>query len=169
MCVSSSPERNPVPCTWLSPSSPGTHQSLPVYDCSVMSNCATPQTVARQAPLSMGFSRQEHWGGLPCPPPPGRLVGIKLTSPVHWQADSLPPEPPGTSLCSAILPLNSWALSNQEQWEVGSDFWKDWLGDPKTDWKCHCCPPHVSNECHSRYLLWIVGRRYFFFLIKKKH
>ena len=26
-------------------------------------------TVARQAPLSMGFSRQEHWGGLSCPPP----------------------------------------------------------------------------------------------------
>ena len=26
-------------------------------------------TVARQAPLSMGFSRQEYWSGLPCPPP----------------------------------------------------------------------------------------------------
>ena len=25
--------------------------------------------VARQAPLSIGFSRQEHWSGLPCPPP----------------------------------------------------------------------------------------------------
>ena len=31
--------------------------------------CATPWLVACQAPLSMGFSRQEHWGGLPCPPP----------------------------------------------------------------------------------------------------
>ena len=30
---------------------------------------ATPGTVARQAPLSMGFSRQEYWSGLPCPPP----------------------------------------------------------------------------------------------------
>ena len=28
-----------------------------------------PWTVARQAPLSMGFSRQEYWSGLPCPPP----------------------------------------------------------------------------------------------------
>ena len=28
---------------------------------------ATLWTVARQAPLSMGFSRQEHWSGLPCP------------------------------------------------------------------------------------------------------
>ena len=30
---------------------------------------ATLWTVARQAPLSMGFSRQEHWSGLPCPSP----------------------------------------------------------------------------------------------------
>ena len=29
----------------------------------------TPWTVARQAPLSMGFSRQKHWSGLLCPPP----------------------------------------------------------------------------------------------------
>ena len=29
---------------------------------------ATPWIVARQAPLSMGFSRQEYWSGLPCPP-----------------------------------------------------------------------------------------------------
>ena len=28
-------------------------------------------TVAHQAPLSMGFSRQEYWSGLPCPPPGG--------------------------------------------------------------------------------------------------
>ena len=30
---------------------------------------ATPWSVALQAPLSMGFSRQEYWSGLPCPPP----------------------------------------------------------------------------------------------------
>ena len=30
---------------------------------------ATPWTVAHQAPLSSGFSRQEYWSGLPCPPP----------------------------------------------------------------------------------------------------
>ena len=46
---------------------------------------ATSWTVAHQAPLSMGFSRQEYWSGLPCPPP-GDLPkpGIKpasLTSP----------------------------------------------------------------------------------------
>ena len=42
---------------------------------------ATPWTVAHQAPLSMGLSRQEYWSGLPCPPP-GDLTnpGIKPTS-----------------------------------------------------------------------------------------
>ena len=44
---------------------------------------ATPWTSACQAPLSMGFSRQEYWSGLPFPPP-GDLPdpGIKPTSPV---------------------------------------------------------------------------------------
>ena len=42
---------------------------------------ATIWTVASQAPLSMGFSRQEYWSGLPCPPP-GDLPdpGMKPTS-----------------------------------------------------------------------------------------
>ena len=31
---------------------------------------ATLWPAARQAPLSMGSSKQEHWSGLPCPPPP---------------------------------------------------------------------------------------------------
>ena len=43
---------------------------------------ATLWTVALQAPLSMGFSRQEYWSALPCPPP-GYFpdLGIKNTSP----------------------------------------------------------------------------------------
>ena len=36
-----------------------------------MSDCAATWTVARQAPLSMGFPRQEYWSGSPCPPPGG--------------------------------------------------------------------------------------------------
>ena len=31
--------------------------------------CATPETTAHQAPPSLGFSRQEHWSGLPFPSP----------------------------------------------------------------------------------------------------
>ena len=46
---------------------------------------ATPWTVAFQAPLSMGLSRQEYWSGLPCPPPgdlpnPG-IERVSLISP----------------------------------------------------------------------------------------
>ena len=56
---------------------------------------ATPWIVAYQASLSMGFSRQEYWSGLPFPSP-GDLPdpGIKPRSPA-LQADSLPSEPPG--------------------------------------------------------------------------
>ena len=55
----------------------------------------TPWTVARQAPVSMEFSRQEDWSGLPCPPP-GDLPdpGIKPRS-SSLQADPSPSEPPG--------------------------------------------------------------------------
>ena len=58
---------------------------------------ATPWTVACQAPLSMGFSRQEYWSGLPFPFP-GDLpdLGIEPRSPA-LQADSLPSESPGKS------------------------------------------------------------------------
>ena len=63
--------------------------------CSVASSVSlfvTPWTVARQAPLSMGFFRQEYWSGFPCPPP-GDLPdpGIKPTSPVSpaLQVDAL--------------------------------------------------------------------------------
>ena len=52
-------------------------------------------TVAHQAPLSMGFSQQECWSGLPFPPL-GDLPdpGIEPASP-GLQADSSPAEPPG--------------------------------------------------------------------------
>ena len=47
-------------------------------------------TVALQAPLSMGFSSQEHWSGLPCPPPGDPPdPGAEAPSPA-LQADSLP-------------------------------------------------------------------------------
>ena len=60
---------------------------------SVVSNSATPWTVAYLAVLSMEFPREEYWSGLPFPPP-GDLPnpGIKPMSPESpaLQADSLP-------------------------------------------------------------------------------
>ena len=61
--------------------------------------CVTPQSVARQAPLSMGFSRQDYRSGLLCHPPGGLPnPAIKPRSPTS-QTDSLPPEPPGKRPC----------------------------------------------------------------------
>ena len=61
-----------------------------------MSNSfATPWTIACQAPLSMEFSRQESWSGLPFPPP-GDLpdLGIELVSPA-LAGGFFTTEPPG--------------------------------------------------------------------------
>ena len=58
-------------------------------------------SVAHWVPVSIGFSRQEYWSGLPCPPP-GDLpnLGIKhmSLSLLHWQASSIPLPPPGKPL-----------------------------------------------------------------------
>ena len=54
---------------------------------------ATPWTVALQAPLSMGFPRQEYWSGLPCPLPedlPDPGSNLCLLGLLHWQVASLP-------------------------------------------------------------------------------
>ena len=68
---------------------------------SVVSDSVTPWTGARQAPLSMGFSRQEYWSDwseLPFPSPGDPPdPGIELVSPA-LKADSLPSEPPGKSI-----------------------------------------------------------------------
>ena len=86
-----------------------------VFSHSVMSeSSATTQTLARQAPLSMGFSRQEYWSGLPFPSP-GDLPSPKIEPPSlvspTLAVDSLPLGHlggPSSStkvriLCSAVL------------------------------------------------------------------
>ena len=63
----------------------------------------TPWTVAHQAPLSMGFSRQEYWSGLPFPSPMDLPnPGIEPRSPT-LQADSLLPELPGNYLLTSVF------------------------------------------------------------------
>ena len=64
---------------------------------------ATLWTIACQAPLSMGFSRQEYCSGLPCPPLgdlPNPGIQPHLFCLLHWQAGSWPLVPPGKSLIS---------------------------------------------------------------------
>ena len=77
---------------------------------SVVSDSVTPCTVAHQAPLSMGFSRQEYWRRLPfhssgdLPDP-----GIEPRFPT-LQADSLPSEPPGKFLLKSGMCAIHWFL-----------------------------------------------------------
>ena len=69
-----------------------------------MSNSATPRPVACQAPLSMRFSRQEYWSGLPFPSP-GHLPNPGIQpGPLALQADSLPSEPPGKPIYLLFIP-----------------------------------------------------------------
>ena len=68
----------------------------------------TPWTIAHQASLSMGFSRQEYWSELPCPPP-GDLPdpGVKHGYPA-LQADTLPCEPQASA-------SSNWCVVKKEK------------------------------------------------------
>ena len=85
--------------------------------CSVVSDCATPWTVAHQAPLSTGFSRPEYWSGLPFPSP-GDLPnpGIEPMSPAFPALASIfsTTEPPGKPQIGAY----PWNILSQETFSV---------------------------------------------------
>ena len=72
----------------------------------VAQSCPTlcnTMTVALQAPLSMGFPREEYQSGLPFPSPRDLLnPGMEPESP-ELQADSLPTEPPGNNTVLMLL------------------------------------------------------------------
>ena len=69
--------------------------------------CATPWTVAHQAPLSMEFSRQEYWSGLPCPPPRdlpnSGIEPMSLASPALAGGFLTTEQPRKLSLCTMVI------------------------------------------------------------------
>ena len=96
---------------------------------------ATPWTAAYQAPLSMGFSRQKYWSGVPLPSP---------ASP----ANSLPPEPPGKLSQMPVADSNHWDWIQCPQGFLGGSVVKnppavaggmDWIPDPG-NLTCPCTP-----------------------------
>ena len=118
--TASTTEAGRGPAGALLPSPPlGTGRSCPSYQCGHHFSTsllvltlrrlrlfATPWTVARQAPLSMGFSRQQYWSGLPRPPLRDLPnPGIEPRSPA-LQTDSLPSEPPGKSKNTGVGSLS---------------------------------------------------------------
>ena len=106
--IDGSPPGSPVPgilqartLEWVAISfSNASKWKVKVKSLSSVQLVATPWTAAYQAPLSMGFSRQEYWSRLPCPPP-GDLPnpGIEPGSPA-LQVDALPAKLPGKPFCS---------------------------------------------------------------------
>ena len=89
---------------------------------------ATPWTVARQAPLSMGFSRQEYQSGLPFPPP-GDLPnpGIKRMSPVLAGGFCITelPEKPTKYLFIRLWHMGSSSLTRDRTWALLHQEYKD--------------------------------------------
>ena len=84
----------------------------------------TPWTVACQSPLSVEFSRQEHWSGLPFSSP-GDLSdpGIQPGSPA-LQADALPSKPPGNQVRTALSTsyiLSHLSLTNGLLWWLSGE------------------------------------------------
>ena len=87
----------------------------------VSDSFAIPWTAAGQAPLSMGFSRQEYWSGLPFPSP-GDLPnhGIEPWDLLHWQAGSLPSESPGkpSKYTKAFVNFKSFIIKTLSKLEI---------------------------------------------------
>ena len=87
---------------------------------------ATPWSVACQAPLSMGFPRQEYWSGLPFPFP-GELPDLRIKPrSFSLQPDSLLSEPPGKCLVTLLIPLKG-PISKYSHilryWELDFNIW----------------------------------------------
>ena len=112
----------------------------------------TPWTVVCQVPLSAGFSKQEYWSGLPCPPS-GDLPkpGIKPRFPA-LQADSLPAEPPrkpmNIGVHSLSLPRGSSWPRNQTgvSCTVGGFFTSWATREAHTQWRPLTCQALASSQ-----------------------
>ena len=113
-------------CSFISaPSFPNSALNVSACTLSRVRLFVTPGTVAHQAPLSMGFSRQEYWSGLPFPSPgdlPDPGIDPHLLHLLHWQADSFTVETPGTplnvTLCEFWYPPSSH-LHRDPKWGQG--------------------------------------------------
>ena len=127
-----------------------------VLGCSVASDSATPWTIARQAPLSMKFSRQEYWNGLSFPTP-GDLLdpGIKpesLVSPALAGHYSLPLVPP------FINQLTNNKSSPSLAWKIVAALSQVWSlpllfsYSVFSMWKTNQAPPLLCSERSSGFL-----------------
>ena len=110
--------------------------------------CATPQTAAHQAPLSLGFSRQEYWSGLPFPFP---MHACMLSCFSHVR------------LCVAL-----WTAAHQALLSMGFSRQEYWSGLPcpsPIKWTSFWLTFHLLSPCfisinNANYLsIWIVKNK----------
>ena len=87
--------------------------------------CATPLTAAHEAHLSLGFSRQEHWSGLPFP------------SPMHKSESEV------VQSCPTVA--TPWTAAYQAPPSMGFSRQKYWSGVP--------LPSPLVNSSHSQFLI----------------
>ena len=100
-----------------------------------------------------GFSRQEYWSGLPCPPPENLPnPGIESWSPALW-ADSIPSEPlgkPKNTRVGSLSPIQENFLTQESKW--GLLHWRrihyqlSYPGSPN----CMVCVNCVSINCRNK-------------------
>ena len=99
-------------------------------------SCVTPETAAHQAPLSLGFSRQEHWSGLPFP------------SPIHesekWKVKV-------KSLSRVRLFATPWTVAYQAPPPMGFSRQEYWSGLPLPS------PPHLSRKPYTESASFLCG------------
>ena len=94
--------------------------------------CATPQTAAHQALLSLGFSRQEHWSGLPLPSPMHeRKSESEIAQSCPTLCDPMDCSPPGSSIHGTfharVLEWVAIAFSELLKSFIGATLWSLYL------------------------------------------
>ena len=134
-------------------------------------------TLAHQAPLSMGLSRQEYWAGLLCPLPgdlPPQGSNPHLLCLLDWQVGSLPLAPPGKPL----LAINSLNFCLPEKvfishfWRIilqNTEFWSIRFFFFLSIFKVFHSTFFLLAWCwgafwYNSYLSFLIGKFFFFFL-----
>ena len=108
--------------------------------------CATPQMAAHQAPPSLGFSRQEHWSGLPLP------------SPMHESEKRK-----GSRSVSVRLFMTPWTAAYQAPPSMGFSRQEYWSGVPLT--------PHLFCyvPCNQFSVLYVLQLKYIEYFLLSDH
>ena len=108
--------------------------------------CATPQTAGHQAPPSLGFSRQEHWSGLPFPSPMHESEKWKWSHSVVSDSS----RPHGRhSLKSAVF-LPPWTPNSHPAAQSASQWLQTYHGPEQSPWLMHCLQLCTERPCQGK-------------------